>query len=307
MRYLRIVTAFSGAYWAIQENKWNEIREFLRFKSAGGMLADDEVLARIGAKVDRRETKSSAVAVIPVYGVIAQRISTMDEISGPGGTSTERLLKDIKSAIADPAVSSILLDIDSPGGTVFGVPELAKEIFGLRGQKPIVAIANSLAASAAYWIASAASEFHVTPSGEAGSIGVFAEHLDMSKWLEKEGLKPTLIRAGEYKTEGNQYEPLSDEAAAFIQSRVEEYYGMFIKAVSKYRGVTEAKVRNDFGKGRVFGAEQAVAAGMADKVSTFDQILTRLSGSKPSGKSARVSGAAPDAIEIERIKNDFEL
>lgn len=321
MRYLRIVTAFSGAYWAIQEHKWNEIRAFLRFKSAGGVMAEDEVLAKIGAKVDRRETKSTAVAVIPVYGVIAQKISTMDEISGPGGTSTERVLKDIKAAIADPAVSAILLDIDSPGGTVFGVAELAKEIYGLRGQKPIVAIANSLAASAAYWIASSASEFHITPSGEAGSIGVFAEHTDISKWLDKEGIKPTLIHAGEFKTEGNQYEPLTDQAAAYIQSRVDDYYGMFVKAVAKYRSVTETKVQRDFGKGRVFGAEQAVASGMADKVSTFDQVLAKLSGSKASGKSAQISGvemeaeaeiadksaAQADQLELERIRNDFEL
>jgi capsid assembly protease len=338
MRYLRVVTAFSGAYWAIQEHKWNEIRAFLRFKAAGGVMTEDEVVAKIGAKVDRRETKGSGVAVIPVYGVVAQKISTMDDISGPGSASTERIAKDIRSAMADPAVSAILLDIDSPGGTVFGVAELAKEIYGMRGQKPIVAIANSLAASAAYWIASSASEFHVTPSGEAGSIGVFAEHTDISKWLETEGIKPTLIHAGEFKTEGNQYEPLTDQAAAYIQSRVDDYYGMFVKAVAKYRGVTEAKVRNDFGKGRVFGAEQAVASGMADKVSTFDQVLAKLTGSKASGKSAQVSGVEmaaeteemrsqaispeeetpetessvvpcclADPLEAERIRNEFEL
>ena len=175
-----------------------------------------------------------------------------------------------------------------------GVAELAKEIYGMRGQKPLVAIANSLAASAAYWIASAASEFHVTPSGEAGSIGVFAEHTDMSKWLENEGIKPTLIQAGEFKTEGNQYAPLTDQAAAYIQSRVDDYYGMFIKAVAKHRGVTEAKVRNDFGKGRVFGAEQAVGCGMADKVSTFDQVLRKLGGPASSGKSAQVQGIDPE-------------
>ncbi len=299
MRYLRIVTAFSGQHWAIQEGKWRDIRDLLRFKSGGGMLTQEEVADRIGARVDKRETKGTAVAIIPVYGVIAQRMSLMDEISGPGGTSTERVMKDIKAAVADPAVSSILLDIDSPGGTVYGVPELAKEIYELRGRKPIVAIANSLAASAAYWIASAASEFHITPSGEAGSIGVFAEHLDMSKWLESEGLKPTLIHAGEYKIEGNQYEPLSDEAAAEIQRGVDRYYGMFTKAVAKYRGVSDAKVRSDFGKGRVFGAEEAVSSGMSDKISTFEQVLTRLSGTKSSGKAAQ--------LQIESIKNEFEL
>jgi capsid assembly protease len=341
MRYLRIVTAFSGAYWAIQEHKWNEIRAFLRFKAAGGIMTEDEVLAKIGAKVDRRETKGAAVAVVPIYGIVAQRVNMMDDISGPGSASTERIAKDIRGAISDPAVSAILLDIDSPGGTVFGVTELAKEIYGLRGQKSIVAIANSLAASAAYWIASAASEFHITPSGEAGSIGVFAEHTDMSKWLENEGIKPTLIHAGEFKTEGNQYEPLTDQAAAYIQSRVDDYYGMFVKAVAKYRGVSETKVQRDFGKGRVFGAEQAVASGMADKISTFDQVLSKLTGSKASGKSAQISGiemeaaesgdqmiesAVPeelaepdkeivsgpaakvgDPLEIERIRNEFEL
>jgi capsid assembly protease len=245
--------------------------------------------------------------VIPVYGVVAQKISTMDDISGPGSASTERIAKDIRSAMADPAVSAILLDIDSPGGTVFGVAELAKEIYGLRGQKPIVAIANSLAASAAYWIASAASEFHITPSGEAGSIGVFAEHTDISKWLDKEGIKPTLIHAGEFKTEGNQYEPLTDQAAAYIQSRVDDYYRMFVKAAAKYRGVSETKVQRDFGKGRVFGAEEAVASGMADKVSTFDQVLGKLAGSKASGKSAQISGVEMEAIEISPEEQAAEI
>jgi capsid assembly protease len=296
MKYIRVVTQFANSIWAIQQDKFLEIRDFLLFKAAGGNYAESDITARIGAKAKREAPSSGAIAVIPVYGVVSQRVSMMDEISGSGSASTERITQDFRTALADPAVSAIVLDVDSPGGTVFGVTELANEIYKARGKKPVVSIANSLAASAAYWIASAAEEFNITPGGEAGSIGVFAEHTDISKWLETEGIKPTLISAGEFKVEGNSYQPLGEEAAAFIQSRVNDYYGMFVDAVARNRGVTATKVRKDFGGGRVFGADQAIASGMADKIATFDQIIHRLGGSSASSR-AEADHIAPVAVE----------
>src|SRR5690606_12609791 len=109
-------------------------------------------------------------------------------------------------------VGTIVLDVDSPGGGVYGVAEFAEEIYKARGQKRIVAVANSMAASAAYWIATAADELVVTPGGEVGSIGVYMLHEDWSGAYEKAGIKPTVIKFGENKAEGIDVEPLSESA-----------------------------------------------------------------------------------------------
>ena len=131
--------------------------------------------------------------------------------------------------------------LDSPGGSVYGVSELADEIMNARAQKPVIAIANSLAASAAYWIGCSASELYVTPGGEVGSIGVWQAHFDYSQALAAEGVTPTLISAGKYKVEGNPYAPLGEDALGFMQSRVDDYYAVFTKSVARGRGVPIAQ------------------------------------------------------------------
>ncbi|NDU92296.1 MAG: S49 family peptidase, partial [Ferrovum sp.] len=163
-------------------------------------------------------------------GVLTQRGNMVDALSGPGSTSTQMFTAALQDALADETVGQILIDIDSPGGSVYGVAELASEILNARSQKPVVAIANSLAASAAYWVGSAATEFYCTPGGEVGSIGVWQAHEDISGALLYEGIDVTLISAGKYKVEGNPYEPLTEEATAFLQSRVDEYYSVFVEA-----------------------------------------------------------------------------
>jgi signal peptide peptidase SppA len=182
------------------------------------------------------------------------------------------------------------LDVDSPGGGVYGVAEVSEFIRANRmaatGGKPIITQINSLAASGGYWIGSSSDEIIITPGGEAGSIGVYMLHEDISKWLEKEGIKETFIYAGDYKVEGNPFEPLGDEAAAHYKSRVNDYMGMFIDSVAKGRNVASKKVIDDFGKGRVFGASQALAAGMVDRVGTLDETLARYGIQRRAGKSA---------------------
>jgi signal peptide peptidase SppA len=181
--------------------------------------------------------------------------------------------------VADESVGAIVIDIDSPGGSVFGTPELADEILKARGAKPIIAVANSNADSAAYWIASAADEIVGTPSSMVGSIGVWTMHVDFSKMDERVGMKVTYVSAGKYKVEGNEYEPLGEEAQAALQARVDEYYGMFVAAVAKGRGVTASAVRNGYGEGRVVTAKQALALGMIDRIGTLGQTLARFGAS----------------------------
>jgi len=221
---------------------------------------------------------AGSIAVIPVYGPIQQRDDLFSLFFG--GISTERLSSSLRQMLADPAIGTIVLDMDSPGGSVFGVPELADEIFQARGSKRIVAVANSWAASAAYWIASQADEVVVTPSGQVGSIGVYALHEDWSKYLDNMGVKLTAIRAGKFKTEGSWWEPLSEEAQQAVQKEVNAYYDLFVKAVGRGRGVKSSEVKSQFGEGRMVLAKEAVELGMADRVATLDETLSRLAGTR---------------------------
>jgi signal peptide peptidase SppA len=227
-----------------------------------------------------------AIAVIPVYGVLTQR--PPQDISGSGATSTSNIAQAVTQAANNPNISQILLDLDGPGGSVYGTAEAADAIYQARMKKPVIGIANSMAASATYWLGSQCSEFYCTPGGEVGSIGVYTAHQYVGEAMEKAGLKTTLISAGEFKTEANPFEPLSDEAKAAIQSRVNDYYSMFVGAVARGRGASTLSVKTDMGGGRMLGANEALAANMIDGVMTFDALLDKMkrSASPPRSRLA---------------------
>jgi signal peptide peptidase SppA len=253
---------------AILPAKLEQIDAFLQYRFNGGPAVEFEAAAAPAYNMQ------GSVAVIPVFGAISKRMNMMSAMSG--GTSTELLAAQIRQAVADPGVRAVVLAIDSPGGSVYGVQELADTIFQARESKRIVAVADALAASAAYWIGSAASDFVVTPSGEVGSIGVVAMHVDYSGQLAAEGVKVTYIHAGENKVEGNQAEPLNDTARSFMQQRVDEYYSAFVGAVARHRGVHRATVEKSYGQGRVYGAEQALSVGMVDRIATLSDVVRGL-------------------------------
>lgn len=285
MKYQRIIEAVFASPWAIEPNKMQAIVEFLSLKAQG-----EDIDFQAAAKPVTNT--HGAVAVVPVRGAIMQRSSFFSEVSGM--SSVEQIGANIRDALANDAIGAVILDIDSPGGSVYGVQELADEIYSLRGDKPIVAIANSMAASAAYWIASAADEFVVTPSGDVGSIGVLMMHVDQSGLNEKVGLNPTYIHAGDYKVEGNPNEPLDDDAMTFLQGRVDDYYQAFIEAVARNRGTTAEDVKENYGKGRVYGAQMALDVGMVDGIETLSETVQRL---MPQQSSTRYG--------VERAKIDF--
>jgi len=278
MRYQRICRYVSETPWAITPEKMSELLSVLTFRAAGGAFTPEEIQAAIGApRSAASASQSDAVAVIPLRGVIAHRMDALDEASG--GTSVERFGQMFRAALADAAVGSILLDVDSPGGTVPGVQELATEMLRARATrtKRVVAVANSLMASAAYWLASsAADEIVAIPSAAVGSIGVFSVHEDLSERAKQLGIKVTVVSAGKYKTEGHPFEPLSDEAKAHVQARVDDAYEAFVKAVAQGRGVSPSAVRGGYGQGRVLGATDALAAGLIDRIDTFDHTIARL-------------------------------
>ena len=276
MKRSYVLQAFVETPWAILPHKLVILESIVIRHVSGEKLDAEEIQARINGASRPPDRVVSAVAVLPLFGVIFPRANMMTDMSG--ATSAERFGAQFTKLVKDPEITAIILDVDSPGGQVDGIEELSQQIFDARGQKPVVAVSNHLMASAAYWIGTAADEVVITPSGEVGSIGVFAVHEDISAALDKEGIKVSLISQGKFKTEGNPYEPLTDEARSAIHARVGDYYDSFVDSVARNRGVKPASVRNGFGEGRVVGARQAVELGMADRVGTLEETIDRLLG-----------------------------
>lgn len=233
---------------------------------------------------------SGGTAFVPVFGFMTQRSSLLTRLLG--GTSMEALQRSLRRAANNPDVKRIVLDLDSGGGSVFGVMETAALIREIRKTKRVIAFVNSLAASAAYWLASAASEIVITPSGQAGSVGVLVLHADYSRANEQAGVKPTYIFSGEYKVEGNPDEPLQDEAKAYIQRIIDSVYRDFVNEVAVGRGMPARDVRSDFGQGRLLRAGKAVSVGMADRIGTIDTLLART--------ATRLDRAKAEVVELEQ-------
>jgi signal peptide peptidase SppA len=300
-----LIAEFLATPWALMPERLNAVAAVLARWSSNAP-ANDEVMQRIAADRSAREARRQSnqgnggggIAVLPLYGVVTQRGNMVDDVSGPGSVSTQQFAASLRQALTDESVSQILIDIDSPGGSVYGVAELADEIISARAQKPVIAIANSLAASAAYWIGACASEFYVTPGGEVGSIGVWQAHQDYSKAMVEAGVKTTLISAGKFKVEGNPYTPLDEDAQAFMQSRVDDYYAAFTKAVAKGRGVAIAQVRDGMGQGRVLGAEAALASNMVDGIASLDDVVRKMR------RNAKVQNK-PQASRLLQARNSL--
>jgi signal peptide peptidase SppA len=227
---------------------------------------------------------SQSIAVIPIHGPIMHRGGWLAEYFGL--TSIQTLREKIRTALSLDEVQAIVFDVDSPGGEVDGTPELAAEIFALRGQKPMIALVNTLQCSAAHWIGSQADEIIMSPSAQVGSIGVWVLHLDQGDLLEKLGVKPTFIFAGDHKIDGNQFEPLSNDARADLQASVDDVHNDFLAAVARARGTTPAKVRAAYGEGRVYNARQALKLGVVDRIGTLDQVVAKLSARAGSRRAA---------------------
>jgi capsid assembly protease len=320
-RYPNVLRAVRETAWALQPAKLAVILDLVAFRAAGEKLSEQQIQDRLAANelpsddelcqryaathtIGARSSSgraagyvSGTVAILPLYGVLAPRANLMMSFSG--GTSVEEFVGALNAAAANETIGSILLDVNSPGGSIDMIPEAAQAIRDVRGSKPITAVANTDAASAAYWLASQADELSATPSGMVGSIGVFAAHQDMSAMLERDGVKVTLISAGRFKTEGNPYEPLSDEARQAIQETVDEFYGMFVADVAKGRSVSADAVQSGFGQGRMLTASDALAGRMVDRVETFDAAFARLAQTGAGAKSRRAEliPVKPAALE----------
>ncbi|WP_264328556.1 MULTISPECIES: S49 family peptidase [unclassified Wolbachia] len=209
------------------------------------------------------------IAIIRIYGVLTKKTEAFDHILDM--TSYENIHEEIESALGDKSIETILLDIDSPGGEVNGVFDLADFIYESRTKKRIIAIANDDAYSAAYAIASSAEKVFVSRTSGVGSIGVIASHIDQSRFDEKQGIKYTTIFAGSRKNDLNPHEPMTSESLGSLQKEVDRLYEMFVQLIARNRGLSIEKIRSTEA-GLYFG-EKAIEIGLADGVTTFFEFI----------------------------------
>jgi len=251
---------------------------------------------------------ATGIAVLPIYGTLVRRTVGLEAESGMA--SYQELATMLDTAVADPNVAAILLDIDSAGGESGGVFDLADRVAAAAKRKPVWALANDMAFSAAYAIGSAASRFIVTRTGGVGSIGVIAMHADQSVKDAKDGVRYTTVFAGARKNDLNPHEPISDEAHAFLKNEVERVYSLFVETVARNRGVSTDAVRAT--EASIFYGADAVAAGLADAVGTFDDVLAEftqslsknpLSQSLVSPMSAAAQGISSQ-LRLETFMNE---
>lgn len=289
MKYPHILAAFASEYWAMDESKLLAIVDLLAMQAEGGKFSAEEIEARIAPQTAQAVARrDGAVAIVPLRGIISPRVSLTPNSSTGGGTTAEGFARSIEQMAADDGVKAIVVDGDTPGGNVLGVDEASAAVAAVRGSKPIIVQVNGNLASAGYWVGASADEIVMSPSAQAGAIGVRTAYDDLSAKMEKDGVSREIISAGKFKGEGI-LGPLSDETRAYMQSRIDDYYGMFVDRVAAGRGVTSEQVRNGFGQGRMLGAAAAVREGMADRVATMAETLARFGagGSPAAGAGSR--------------------
>lgn len=237
---------------------------------------DQQAAAAFVAREPAQAPQADKVAVLPLQGVLsANGVRFFGRQMTPGMNTFRQALA---AAVANPEVGAIVLDVDSPGGTVAGTPETAAAVKAAAAAKPVYAFVDTVGASAAYWIASQAGQVWMNPSAEVGSIGVMGTHISLAGALEREGVAATTFRSGvsPYKNEASPFEPLSEEAAAAVQARVDELGQEFVATVAKGRKTTPDQVEAAYGKGRMLGAQAALAAGMVDKIGSVQDLLASL-------------------------------
>lgn len=295
MRYLRIAERLFNRPLMVSESKLNVLLSLFGQRSGlalAGLPTVDMIEVSDG---DRRRAGYSAkngIGLIGIYGPLMHRRLDMEFPSG-GPTTYAELRQAFDLALADDAVQGIVLDIDSPGGEVSGAFDLADHIYRSRSIKPITAVVNESAYSAAYLLASAASRIVIPRTGGAGSIGVIATHADFSRAEEAQGITVTHVYAGARKADFSPHVPLSPEAVARLQETVNDTYALFVDTVARHRGLKTQAVRDT--QAGIFEGEKAVAHKLADEVSAVDHAIANA----PKGKGTKLIAASTHATRKE--------
>jgi signal peptide peptidase SppA len=239
----------------------------------------EAVAARLGRPLENAGGNSyvrDGVAVIGVEGPIVRYADLFSEISG--ATSVESLSLDFQQAMEAANVRQILLNINSPGGQVDGIQELADMIRAGAAEKPVTAYVDGQAASAAYWLAAAASRIIASESSLLGSVGVVAAITDRTGAQERQGIKRYEIVSS--RAPYKRVNPATPEGQAVIQETIDALEDIFIGRLAAFRGVSVEAVQQNFGQGKQFIARRAVGAGMADQIDTFEPLVARLAADR---------------------------
>ncbi|MDR6753432.1 S49 family peptidase [Deinococcus soli (ex Cha et al. 2016)] len=271
----------AGQLWAIQQPILDELHARVMNPQGHGPGAEDltEQPVALTQRVPLVRGNGKSVALVTFHGVVISRVPAWAE--GYGYVNPQRFAAEIRKLADDATVSTIVLSMDSPGGTVAGTVEAGDAVAYARTKKRVVAVTNDMAASAAYWVASQASEIVVTPTAITGSIGVISTHADYTKMMNAWGIVVTYIRSAAKKALGQPYEPFSAEAQAEWQKTVDAMYAQFIQAVARGRRKARAVVAEQWGSGEVWTGQAAVAAGLADRVGSLTAVLGELTGATP--------------------------
>ena len=249
---------------------------------ANGMGDPQALQAKLGRPLEntRRVSVRDGVAVIPVTGPIFRYANLFTEISG--ATSTGVLARDIQTALDNPYIRGIVLEMNSPGGEATGINELAKQIRAGSKHKRIVAYGGGAVASGAYWLAAACSEIVVDESAMLGSIGVVMSYLDTRKRDEKSDVRAVDIVSSQ--SPDKRIDPNTDEGRSKVQAVVDAMADVFVSAVADFRKTTPENVLADFGRGGVLIGKAAVKAGMADRTGSLETVIAELAGSASNSK-----------------------
>ena len=239
------------------------------------------------------------VAVIPVKGALINA-DIPDELASLFGITTyPGLQRAFAAAATDGNVKSVLLDVNSPGGSVAGISDTVDSLQALRSQKPVSAFAGDLMASAGYWLGSTSDHITANKMSTVGSIGVIGTHMEVSKLLEKAGITPTVLRAGEHKALASQYEPLTDKARAQMQDRLDAVYTQFVDHVASQRGVSYPVAHSQMANGKEFFGEAAKSAGLVDAVGKFPDALAFARQKVDNGNMRRNNALSAQIEELD--------
>jgi signal peptide peptidase SppA len=279
---MRVLGFLETSFWTMRQQEFASMMR-VAYTHAGeldGVLdripKHEAMMAKTGSRLDgtRYVEMRGDVAVIDVNGIIAKRMDMFDEICS-GGTSTEKLMKDLQTCLDDPKIKAIVFNIDSPGGEAFGINELSQAIYTGRGKKPIHAYVSGLGCSGAYWIATAADDVTVDRSAFVGSIGVVTAWTDDKEFYQMLGIRREVVTSTNAPFKRLDFD--NEEHRAEMQRELDSIENVFIKAVARNRKTTVDKVKSDFNQGGVLLGTDAVKAGMADNVGSLEEVIKNAS------------------------------
>ncbi|MFC6667285.1 S49 family peptidase, partial [Deinococcus radiopugnans] len=274
-----LTQALSGQAWAIKDSMLDHLQQLAASGKAMQAMEETVTPEVTMQKLPLVKQNGRSVGLVTFHGVVINRCP--EWATYYGYLSPQTFAREIRQLADDPTVTSIVVSIDSPGGTVAGTVEAAEAVIYARSKKRVTAVVNDMACSAAYWVAAQCSEIVVSPTALTGSIGVIISHMDYSKALNDWGVVATYIRSAVKKALGQPYEPLSDVAKAEFQAMVDAVYAQFITAVAKGRRKARTVVAEQWASGEVWTGADAIKAGLADRVGTMSTIIGEQTGAVP--------------------------